>query len=122
MLLLNIAMSIPGSDAQKLARYHFLASLHLPEISQNLMLVIITFKPLLLVGLLFGLFFFIRWLFRSFLPFMLSVCVKQSYEQKTLQLIFPADTTKSAYATEQLYSLSIDVLVSFSSYATSNAR
>ena len=104
-LLLGISMSLPGSDDQKLATYHWLTSLPLPEITPTTMVLVVTLGPTAVVLSLLILIILIIWTVRNIVPFVLSRLVKPDHQKKILQLTFPADTSKSAFATEQLYTL-----------------
>lgn len=104
-LLLGISMWVPGSDASKLARYHWLTSLPLPELTPTTLIIVITLGPTILLALIILLVVLVIWFIRNVIPFVLSRLVKPDNHKKILQLTFPADTGKSAFATEQLYSL-----------------
>ena len=104
-LLLSISMSLPVSTAQKLNIYHWLLSLPLPNLTPFQMTILYIVGPATLVVLFFVLILLLLWLVRTVVPFILSRLVKHTNDKKFLQLTFPADTEKSAFATEELYRL-----------------
>ncbi len=113
VLLLNICLRVPFlSIESKLNLYNKISALHLPLIndpntSPAWLFAIVSLWPLFILIFLVLSFFFLRFLLgltRSILPIILKKFGK--IEQKIfLELTFPSDTGKSAYATEQLYTL-----------------
>lgn len=80
-------------------------SLPLPSLSPMQTTILILIGPI--IFLLF-LYFFVKSiisLIRILIPFVLSKFNKTKEEKKFLELTFPSDTSKSAYATKQLYTL-----------------
>ena len=104
-LLLGISMSLPVSTPQKLNIYHRLSSLPISEISPLQLTLLITLGPVGLVALFFILILLFRWIISTGIPVVLSRIGNHTTEKKLLQLTFPADTGKSAFATEELYRL-----------------
>lgn len=89
----------------KLAIYHFLTSLPLPEISPIGIILILTIGPVFMIGFLF---FFTKYLLQAIkltFTLVLSQVVSNPNEKTFLELTFPSNTEKTAFATEQLYSL-----------------
>lgn len=104
-LFLYFSLAMPGSDTQKLAIYHWLTSLPLPELSQNAMILLLIFGPITVLITIVVLAIVLFWIVRIAVPFILSKLFKSDTEKTLLQITFPADTSKSAFATEQLYTL-----------------
>lgn len=105
MYVLVLALGLPIPIAWKLAVYNFLVKLPIPPLSPLAFGILVIIGPWLSVALLFGLIWFGIWAIRSFIPFVLSKTPKKPVKQVMLELTFPADTSKSAYATEELYAL-----------------
>ncbi len=104
-LLLAISMQLPGPLERKLALYHLLLKLPLPPLSPVALMTLLVAWPYLLVLCLFIVFVLFRFIIKTFVPFVLSKLPREKVKKVFLELTFPADTSKSAYATEQLYSL-----------------
>lgn len=107
--LFTLAFSLPFIPISwKIAIYHFFSILPIPVISPVWMLIIIIVGPwLLLAGLGFGAYFLFKFT-RFIVPLVLATIGKVASkipEQTFFELTFPGDTGKSAYATEQLYTL-----------------
>lgn len=101
---LYVALSLPLPVSWRLAFYHWLTSLPEPFSSPIWMTIIFVLSPVLILLSLFILWKLILKLIRN-IPKILSVFGAKKETKKTLQLIFPADTSKSAYATEELFTL-----------------
>ncbi len=101
---LYLVLSLPLPVSWRLTLYNFLISLPKPFSSPLWLTLIIVLSPLLILLLLFILYKLILKLIRN-IPKILSLFGAKPETKKTLQLIFPADTSKSAYATEELFSL-----------------
>jgi hypothetical protein len=104
-MLLGFAFMLPLSDKWKLAIYHFFISLPLPHLSDTWLTVIILGSPIVSLTILFLAFKFGGKLLSSLVPLIFSGFAQKTYEKIFLELTFPHDTSKSSYATEQLYSL-----------------
>ena len=98
-------MALPVSTSKKLEIYHWLISLPLPELSPMQLTVLITLGPVIVVIAIFAFITLLLWITRVIIPWILSQFGKRPIEKKLLQLTFPADTDKSAFATEQFYTL-----------------
>jgi ABC-type multidrug transport system fused ATPase/permease subunit len=105
LYLLYLSMQTPGSEAEKIGKYQWLTSLPLPELTPVTFAILIVFGPTLLVVIAVIVAFVIYRLIKNIIPFVLSRFTKSDNQKEFLQLTFPADTSKSAYATEQLYTL-----------------
>jgi len=101
---LYVALSLPLPVSWRLAFYNFLTSLPEPFSSPIWMTIIFVLSPVLILLSLFILYKLILKLIRS-APKILSLFGAKQETKKTLQLIFPSDTSKSAYATEELFTL-----------------
>jgi len=102
---LYLAMSLPFPVSWRLSFYSFISSLPLPPLSPVAITLLVILGP---IGLIIVLYFFLKGLLavlRLIAPFIISLFKKKEEDKKIIQLIFPADTSKSAYATEQLYTL-----------------
>jgi hypothetical protein len=100
---LLILFGLPLPIHLKLAIYHFFTTLPLPSLSPFGLLLLMTVGP---IGALIFLYFFVKLIIaviRTLIPFVLNKLKKTKEEKIFLELTFPADTSKSAYATEQLY-------------------
>ena len=83
----------------------WLSSLPFPELTPVGFLILLIFGPLIFAGFAFLVAKVALWISRNVVPVIVSQFVKPEEEKKFLLLTFPADTGKSAYATQQLYSL-----------------
>ncbi len=106
VLLLYIILSIPFIPlAWKLSLYNTYSGSQLAHLSPyQATLAVILWPFALIIFLILG-FIFIRWFLQTIFPFILRRFAKKGLSKTFLQLIFPSDTSKSAYATEQLYVL-----------------
>ncbi len=104
-LLLTIAMGIPGPLSLKLTVYNMLVKLPLPVLSPQAFTVILLIGPYIFFALLFLFILFLRRIPTTIIPFIVSKFPKEAEKKVFLSLSFPSDTSKSSYATEQLYSL-----------------
>ncbi len=102
-LLLYLSYMNPFPVTWKLAIYHFLSSLPLPQLSPMAVTVLIVAGPFCFFALLFAGILLIRRFSKTVVPFVLSKFPKKEQKKVFLELTFPADTSKSAYATEELY-------------------
>jgi len=69
------------------------------------MTIILIVGPILLIVLLYVLVKMFLGIMKAVIPLFFSLFARKKTDKKILQLIFPSDTSKSAYATEQLYTL-----------------
>ncbi|MDD3002476.1 MAG: type IV secretion system DNA-binding domain-containing protein [Candidatus Shapirobacteria bacterium] len=102
---LYLALILPLPISWKLNFYNWLTSLPLPTLSPMWMTIILVAGPILLIVLLFVLIKAILEIIKTVTPMIFSQFSKKRTDKKIIQLIFPSDTSKSAYATEQLYTL-----------------
>jgi hypothetical protein len=102
---LYLVLSLPLPISWKLNFYHWLTSLPLPMLSPMWITIILAVGPILLIVLLFVLVKIIWGIMRVVVPLIFSLFASKKTDKKMIQLIFPADTSKSAYATEELYTL-----------------
>lgn len=100
-----LANMVPVPMAWKLQIYHFFLSLPIPPLSAQTLTVIFAVGPFIAIGLFFTLILFLPRFIKSLISFVLSLLPHTTEEKVILELLFPADTSKSAYATEQLYTL-----------------
>lgn len=112
ILILNQLLHLPILPIEtKLAVYHLLASLPFissVHFSPGWFALTLLLSPLLMWGFLIILGITIFSMFRkspTLLSFILSRFNKNIEQKSFLELTFPSDTSKSAYATEQLYNL-----------------
>jgi len=105
VFLLYIVMAIPMPVSWKLSIYKWLTTLSLPSISPILMIVIIALGPIVSLAVLYFLIKFLIKITNNIVPSIFSLFAKEKPKKKILQLTFPSDTSKSAYATEQFYIL-----------------
>lgn len=87
----------------KLVIYHFLSSLPISNLSTTALVAILVVGPFLTVAVLFFLFLTVRRILRSSFPSFLENFVRKPQEKTFLELTFPADTNKSAYATKEFF-------------------
>ena len=80
--------------------YLFLSTLHFSPLQ---MLYLIFFGPLLLLFTFLILIRLLKKLLRIFFPFIWTKLLDVPQESTFLEVTFPSDTNKEAYATEQLY-------------------
>ncbi len=102
---LYLAMILPLPVSWRLNFYHWLTSLPLFSLSPMVITIILVVSPILLIVLLYVLVKTIWGIMKAVIPLFFSLFAKKKTEKKILQLIFPSDASKSAYATEQLYTL-----------------
>lgn len=108
--LFLISQSFPFtlfSPEVKMHIYHMLLALPIPEISNTTLMLLILFQPIIELLILTILGLIVYWLFRLG-KLLLTVIARKFYKEDTktfLKVTFPAQTNKSAYATEQLYTL-----------------
>ncbi len=100
------AFSIPGPISWKLALYNFFNLLPIPPLSPMQVTLIVVFGPFLsLIFFIITFLLLIRGI-KALIPAVFRLFIKkQKQEHVFLELTFPCDTSKSAYATEQLYNL-----------------
>ena len=99
----SMTLTLPLPIAWRLALYHFLTALPIPPIPTWLIALLFILSPLIFLALVFLAYKFIPRIIETFLPFIASRFSKASEEKTFLELTFPHDTSKSSYATEQLY-------------------
>lgn len=112
ILILNQLLHLPLLSIEtKLAIYNFLSSLPFVSsihLSQGWFAFVLLMFPLLMLGLLIVSVVIVFYLLRNS-PLIISFILSRfnnKVEKKTfLELTFPSDTSKSAYATQQLYAL-----------------
>jgi len=102
---LYLAMILPLPVSWRLNFYHWLTSLPLPMLSPMWMTIILAVGPILVIVSLVILIKIILGITKTVVPMIFSRFSKKRTDKKILQLIFPSDASKSAYATEQLYTL-----------------
>ena len=95
----------PFSIDWKLKIYYWLMSLPISHMSPTFVTFFIGFSPLFLVLIVYILFKIALWIYRTIIPLVARIFIKEDTEKKILEITFPADTGKSAYATEQLHTL-----------------
>ena len=100
---LLILFGLPLPIHLKLAIYHFFTTLPLPQLSPMQTTVLILVGPILFLIFLYLFVKLVIVLIKTLIPFVLTKFKKTKEEKIFLELTFPADTSKSAYATEQLY-------------------
>ena len=105
MTYLYTILGLPISMEQKLVIYTWLCTLPLPIITPLGFLGIIMFGPLLVLVLSVIIGALLVKAVRTVIPVIVSRVVKADDTKTLIQLTFPAQTSKSAYATEQFYSL-----------------
>ncbi len=102
---LLLIMFLPLSIGWRLAIYNFFSHFPLPHLSPIVLTVIVLAGPIITLTLLY---FAIKMILKTTkvaIPLILKRFAKNTSEKKYLELTFPSDTSKSAYATEQLYTL-----------------
>lgn len=101
-----LAFLLPLPMPWRLTIYNFLNSLPIPHLSPlAITLIVIFWQPILLLIIVIA-FFFVFLLIKYVIPAIFSYFIRQrKIEHTFLELTFPSDTSKSAYATEQLYKL-----------------
>jgi hypothetical protein len=102
---LYLAMLLPLPVSWRLNFYQWLTSLPLFSPSPLAITIILVVGPILLLILLYVFVKTIWRIMKMAIALFFSLFAKKKTEKKILQLIFPSDTSKSAYATEQLYTL-----------------
>jgi hypothetical protein len=98
-------MFLPLPIAWRLAIYNFFATLPLPHLSPFWATIIILVGPILFIVLVFFTTKAILKAIKVAVPLILKRFTKDPSEKTFLELTFPSDTSKSAYATQQLYTL-----------------
>ncbi len=102
---LLLLMVLPLPIEWRLAIYNYFSHLPLPHIPPMLLTFIILTSPILSIVILY---FLIRGLIKIsklVAPMILKRFAKETEEKKFLELTFPSDTSKSSYATQELYTL-----------------
>jgi len=102
---LYLAMMLPLPVYWRLNFYHWLTSPPLSMLSPMWMTIILIAGPILLIVLLYVLVKMFLGIMKVVIPLFFSLFARKKTDKKILQLIFPSDASKSAYATEQLYTL-----------------
>lgn len=98
-------MSLPLLVSWKLNFYHWLNSLPTPFSSPIGMTIILAVIPILMIVSLLILIKIILGIIKTIVPMIFKQFSQKRNDKKMIQLIFPSDTSKSAYATEELYTL-----------------
>jgi len=102
----GLAFSLPIPISWKLALYHFLNSLPIHKLSPMELTIIITLGPFVVLLFFLIIFFLVKYLITHIIPAVLRIFFKKGQQNHVfLELTFPHDTSKSSYATEQLYKL-----------------
>lgn len=105
-LVLGLIMQLPAPLDWKLHVYNSFASYLAPiHLSPMAFTVLIILGPIGLILLLLATAYIIFRLIKWSLPLVFRLSARKKQESVLLELTFPSDTTKSAYATEQLYRL-----------------
>jgi len=89
--------------AFKFALYRFLSSLPIPQLPVVVIIVLVLISPLLGLLLIYGVLRLGIWTGGKLIHVIGVKLLKDSREKTFLELTFPQDTSKSAYATEQVY-------------------
>jgi len=104
-LLLYLCLKLPIPVDWKLNLYHFLISLPFPEITRGHLVFLIIFGPMVILLIGYILIRLLIYFFQFTFPMILAKFSKETKDKVFLELTFPSDTSKSAYATEQVYRL-----------------
>ena len=102
---LLLLMYLPIPIGWRLAIYNFFSHFPLPHISPILVTIIFLVGPILTLVFFYFVIRLILSLTRTLIPFVLVKFRKRVNEKKFLELTFPSDTSKSSYATQELYTL-----------------
>ena len=102
---LYLVMILPLPVSWRINFYHWLTSPPLSMLSPMWMTVILVAGPILVIISLVILIKIILGITKTVVPMIFSRFSKKRTDKKMIQLIFPADASKSAYATEELYTL-----------------
>ncbi len=105
VFLLYIAMALLLPVAWRLNFYHWLTTLPIPPMSPTTITVLTIIGPFLFVATVFLIILKGKDVVKLVLPLFFVPLRKKPSPKELIQLTFPADTGKSAYATEQLYTL-----------------
>ena len=105
MFLLSSVMFLPMPISWKLAIYNFFSASPISHLSPTAFVFLISLGPILTLLFLYFAVKFLLSLTRTVTPLVLVRFRGKPEEKKFLELTFPSDTGKSAYATEQLYTL-----------------
>ncbi len=100
---LLLIMFLPIPISWRLAIFNFFSHLPLPHLSPAVATILILIGPIIFLTFIYFSIKFIIYLIKVFVPGILSRFAKTTDEKTFLELTFPSDTSKSAYATEQLY-------------------
>lgn len=103
--LLWLFLSLPIPMSWRLAIYNYFSHLPLPHISPMALTLLIILGPVFFLVFLYFAVKTIIGLSKILVPLILTRFAKKEDDKKFLELTFPSDTSKSAYATEQLYTL-----------------
>jgi hypothetical protein len=101
---LYLILSLPLPISWKLNFYHWLTPL-IATLSPMWMTIILIVGPILGIIFLIILIKIILRIIKTVVPMIFKQFSQKRTDKKIIQLIFPADTSKSAYATEELYTL-----------------
>ena len=102
---LLLLMFLPLPISWKLSIYNFLSHLPLPHLSPMAITIIVLVGPILSLVFLYFAVKTILSAIKLFSPVIFKRFTRKDNEKKFLELTFPSDTGKSAYATQQLYTL-----------------
>ncbi len=100
---LLLLMFLPIPIEWRLAIYNFFANLPLPHLSPALATILILAGPIFFLTFLYFAVKALLNITKITKPSIFRMFSKEEKEKTFLELTFPADTSKSAYATEQLY-------------------
>ncbi len=102
----GLAFSLPIPISRQLALYHFLNSLPIQKVSPTELTLIIALGPFAIIFLLIIFFYLVRFMITHIIPAIIRIFFRKRQQNHVfLELTFPHDTSKSSYATEQLYKL-----------------
>jgi len=104
-LLFYLSLKLPIPVEWKLNLYHFLISLPFPEITRGQLVFLVIFGPMVILLIGYILVRLLIYFFQFTFPMILAKFSKETQDKVFLELTFPSDTSKSAYATEQVYRL-----------------
>jgi len=102
---LYLAMRLPLPVSWRINFYNWLTSPPLSTLSPMWMTIILAAGPILVIISLVILIKIVLGITKTVIPMIFSLFASKKTNKKIIQLIFPADASKSAYATEQLYTL-----------------
>lgn len=99
---LYLVTVLPLPISWRLNFYNWLTSLPLPALSPMVVTIIVVTGPILLIVFIFVLIKIFLGIIRTVIPILFSLFARENTKKKILQLIFPSDASKSAFATQEL--------------------